>query len=373
MNRVLKLGVIGCGQRAAILKHAHQPDEGVEIKACCDLDPSRAQTTADLFSAKAFTDYAAMLKEKLDAIFVLSPDYLHFEHASAALQANCDVYLEKPMATSIKDCDQLIELAAKQKKLLYLGHNMRHLQLIREIKRLLDEKVIGDLKAIWCRHFVGHGGDFYFRDWHADRRYTHSLLLQKAVHDFDVFHWLAGSSPVSVQAMGANAVYSDLPGRRQASEPEPAMEMNLSNWPPESLQGLNPVIDVEDISCANIRLANGVQVSYQQCHFTPDYWRNYTFIGTEGRLENFGDFLNAEIHIWNRRCSYQKEGHTVIPVPVNEGSHGGADEKIIDEFLTCLKTGQQACIQPEEARNAVAVACCATESLRNGESSIQIP
>ena len=35
-------------------------------------------------------------------------------------------------------------------------------------------------------------------------------------------------------------------------------------------------------------LDNGVQASYEQCHFTPDYWRNYTVIGTEGRLENFG-------------------------------------------------------------------------------------
>ena len=45
----------------------------------------------------------------------------------------------------------------------------------------------------------------------------------------------------------------------------------------------------------NMRLDNGVLASYQQCHFTPDYWRNYTVIGTEGRLENFGDDAEAVI------------------------------------------------------------------------------
>ena len=51
----------------------------------------------------------------------------------------------------------------------------------------------------------------------------------------------------------------------------------------------------------NLRLGNGVLASYQQCHFTPDYWRNYTVIGTEGRIENFGDVSGSEVRLWNRR------------------------------------------------------------------------
>jgi hypothetical protein len=52
---------------------------------------------------------------------------------------------------------------------------------------------------------------------------------------------------------------------------------------------VNPVIDVEDVSAVNMRLGNGVIAAYQQCHFTPDCWRNHTVIGDAGRLENFGD------------------------------------------------------------------------------------
>ena len=53
----------------------------------------------------------------------------------------------------------------------------------------------------------------------------------------------------------------------------------------------------------NMELDNGVLASYQQCHFTPDYWRNYTVIGTEGRLENFGDGAGDQINVWTSRTT----------------------------------------------------------------------
>ena len=363
--KTIQIGVIGCGQRSAIAIHAHRPELGINITCCCDTDSARLQAFSEKFSATPFCDYQEMLKQPLDAVFILTPDYLHSKHAIAALKAGCSVYLEKPMATTVGDCNRLIEEARKQQKLLYLGHNMRHLQVVVTMKRLIEKGEIGEVKSIWCRHFVGHGGDFYFRDWHAEKQYSNSLLLQKAVHDFDVMNWLAESYPVRVQALGSMSLYANNENRRPRGKLAPLPEVNRAHWPPESLTELNPDIDVEDLSLVNYQLANGVLVAYQQCHFTPDYWRNYTVIGTKGRLENYGDFLNAEIHLWNERCSYQRNGHEVIPVPVNEGSHGGADEKIVGEFLDCLQQKAQPSIAPEEARNAVAVACLATQSLRN--------
>lgn len=56
------------------------------------------------------------------------------------------------------------------------------------MKELIDAGAIGEVKTIWCRHFVGNGGDYYFKDWHAERKNTTSLLLQKGAHDIDVIH-----------------------------------------------------------------------------------------------------------------------------------------------------------------------------------------
>ena len=102
--------------------------------------------------------------------------------------------------------------------------------------------------------------------------------------------------------MGSLAVYGDITDRRDRTGERMIDWFSVDNWPPATQTGLNPVVDVEDISMMTMQLDNGVLASYQQCHFTPDYWRSYTVIGSEGRLENFGNGEDGScIKVWNRR------------------------------------------------------------------------
>ena len=164
------------------------------------------------------------------------------------------------------------------------------------------------VQTIWCRHFVGDGGDYYFKDWHADRSKTTGLLLQKGAHDLDIIHWLAGAPSRRVTAMGA---LKRLRRHHDRSDRDGEVVGDWfdreNNWPPRSQRGLHPIIDVEDVSMMLMELENGVLASYQQCHFTPDYWRNYTVIGTDGRLENFGDEVGATVKVWSRRSGYRAD------------------------------------------------------------------
>ncbi len=140
------------------------------------------------------------------------------------------------------------------------------------------------------------------------------------------------------------------------------------------MKGLNPIVDVEDVSQMNLQLDNGVFCSYQQCHFTPDYWRNYTIIGTEGRLENFGDGdPETVIRVWNKRSGYNPRGDAEFPAPAPEGTHGGADLRIVDEFLHYIRGKAEPTTSPVAARYAVAAGCLATESLRNGGIPQEVP
>jgi predicted dehydrogenase len=256
---------------------------------------------------------------------------------------------------------------------LYLGHNMRHMVFVRKMKQLIDDGVIGEVMAGWCRHFVGHGGDFYFKDWHADRRNSTGLLLQKGAHDIDVLHWLCGGYAKRVTAMGALTLYNRIDDRDP--DPEPGKrDWKAENWPPLSLRGLNPVVDVEDISMVLMELDNRVFCSYQQCHYTPDYWRNYTIIGTEGRIENFGDgSKDTVIKLFNKKGGYRAVGEEEFPAPAGSGSHGGADPRIVQEFVDYVRTGCKISTSPIAARNSVAAGCMATESLRNGSTPRDIP
>ncbi|GGS62250.1 hypothetical protein GCM10010238_59150 [Streptomyces griseoviridis] len=103
-----------------------------------------------------------MLADDLDAVFVLTPDDAHTEPALFFLQAGVAVFVEKPLAVDLTDCDRVLDTAARSRARLRVGHNLRHPPVLRRMRRLVDDGAIGRVRAVWCRHFVGHGGDHSF-------------------------------------------------------------------------------------------------------------------------------------------------------------------------------------------------------------------
>ncbi|WP_327241705.1 Gfo/Idh/MocA family protein [Streptomyces sp. NBC_01320] len=370
----IRLGLIGMGIRSDLAELVHRPGAGSVLAAVCDRDPGLLARAEERFGTGVRTalDHRELLDAKLDGVFVLTPDHTHEQIGLDFLEAGVPVFLDKPMAITVEGCDRLLGAARAHRTRLYVGHNMRHMPVVVAMRELIESGAIGEVKAVWCRHFVGHGGDFYFKDWHADRRNTTGLLLQKGAHDIDVIHWLAGGYTRRVNAMGGLTVYGDITSRDERTGQRMTDWLSVDNWPPLSLTGLHPVVDVEDLSMMQMQLDNGVLASYQQCHYTPDYWRNYTVIGTEGRLENFGDSEGAEVRVWNRRSDYRAEADQVVPVHTPTGTHGGADPVLAAEFLRFVREGGATVTSPVAAREAVAAGYAATMSLRDGGRPVDI-
>lgn len=375
-NKELKIGVIGAGGRGSLAHHAHQPKNGVRLVAACDINDAPLQSFKEKFGPDVFLtkDYRKILeKDEIDAVFITSPDFLHEEQTVAALEAGKAVYVEKPMAITIEGCDRMLKAAYKNRVKLYVGHNMRHMAVTNKMKQLIDEGAIGEVQAGWCRHFVCYGCDAYFKDWHAERKKSTSLLLQKGAHDIDILHWLCGGFSSLVCAMGGLTVYDRIKDRHPKSERGDA-SWHLENWPPLKQKGLNPIIDVEDISMMLMTLDNGVFASYQQCHYTPDGWRNYTVIGTEGRIENFGDSPGeCVVRLWNKKNYYQPYGDEQFFIPSDAGGHGGADPRIVDEFINYIRGKTKIKTSAIAARYSVAAGCSAAHSLRHGAIPVKVP
>ncbi len=371
----LRFGVVGLGARSGLAKHAHLPGEGSRIVAVCD--PVAAQREAALAAypaAQAYADHTELLDLKLDGVFITTPDDLHEDPAIDFLRAGVAVFVEKPLAITTSGCDRVLQAAYETGTRLYVGHNMRHMPVVLTMRELIQAGAIGEVKAIWCRHFVGHGGDFYFKDWHADRRRSTSLLLQKGAHDIDVMHWLAGGYTTRVNALGGLTVYGGIEDRQDRSGQRFADFVSEDNWPPLAQTGMAPVMDVEDLSMANLQLDNGVFLTYQQCHYTPDYWRNYTVIGTAGRLENFGDSPGGVVKVWNsKRSGYREDADQVVEIPDAEGGHAGADPRLVAEFVGFVRDGGATLTSPIAARAAVAAGYAATTSLRSHGTPIDVP
>ncbi|WP_432542008.1 Gfo/Idh/MocA family protein [Kineococcus sp. SYSU DK002] len=371
----LRVAVIGTGARSVIGLHVPTARPGARVSAVADTAPEGRAHAADVFpGATVHPGHRALIAAGgVDAAIVTTPDHTHADIAVDLLRAGIAVYLEKPLATTLPDADRVLLTAAETGTPLYVGHNFRHAAVVRTMRGIIERGEIGEVKSIWVRHFVGHGGDYYFKDWHADRRRTGSLLLQKGSHDIDVIHHLAGGYARRVVGMGDLVVYGAVSDRRDRSGESMPDWFSMDNWPPAAQTGLNPVVDVEDVSMLLMTLDNGVQASYQQCHFTPDYWRNYTVIGTEGRLENFGDTAGGAVKVWNRRHEYAATGDREYPVDGVVSGHEDADVATMIEFLAHVADGASTLVSPVAAREAVAVGALATDSLRSGSVPRTVP
>lgn len=371
----LRIGVIGTGLRSSIAKYWHNPDGNSVIIGAADVSLKALEKFKDEIDKEIFvtTDYKELLERAdIDAVAILSPDYLHEEHAAAALQAGKHVYCEKPLAITPEGCDRIIEEAEKSGKHLMIGFNMRYMSMYQTMKEIIDSGVIGDIKAVWVRHFVGLGGYYYFHDWHGTAANTTSLLLQKASHDIDVIHWLTGSYATKVSAFGSLDYY----GGDQPNDLHCPDCKIKDTCPDVSLQTLTQCafrqeINVEDNNMLIMELEGGIKASYMQCHFTPDYSRNYTFIGTKGRLEN--DDVNDKVYVKTRKSgSWHEMSDITYDMKKMSGTHGGADPRICQDFVNLVLHNKQPLTTPFAGRMSVAVGCAATESIRAGGKVVQI-
>ena len=376
----IHLGLIGAwGLRGTMLRHALlEPD--VEIVAAADIYEDSLQHCQDYYAqlgqkVEVCTDYNTVLQNpKVDGVFIGTPDYLHFAHAKAALEAGKHVYLEKPMTTSVETCDTLLETAYRTKTKLFLGHNMRYLPAILKMKEIIDSGIIGDIQAVWCRHFINYGGEAYFKDWHSEQRHVHGLLLQKGAHDIDVIHWLCGSYSQKVVGMGKLSVYDKASRRSNEARYRP---FQVCGWdgiafPPEQDGQFSPIMDVEDHSMILMQLRNGVQANYMQCMYAPTSERNYVFLGTKGKLENIGDVGDCEIHVYTEIRKY-REPNIIYKINSNWQDHGGSDTEIMRVFVRFMRNEALPYTSPIAARMAVAAGVAGTESIRNGSIPVSVP
>ena len=370
--KTVKIGIIGTGGRGGHACNAHRSEEGWEVVMGADISPvARREFTEKFPDATAVEDYRELLANpELKVVFIMAPDFLHEEMAVAALEAGKAVYLEKPMAISIEGCDRILETAMRTGSKLFVGHNMRYFPSILKMKEVIDSGLIGEVQAGWCRHFINYGGDAYFRDWHSEQKNTCGLLLQKGAHDIDVMHWLMGSHTKRVVGMGMLSVY-DRCARRSPDEPGCA-KWSDEHYPPLEQTGFSPVIDVEDHNMILMQLENGTQAVYMQCHYTPDAERNYTFIGTKGRVENIGDSGDCRIHVWTRRGP-RETPDIIYHLKPGSGTHGGSDPMIISNFLAFVRDGVPTNATPLAARDAVAAGVLGHKSMRNGNMPQEVP
>jgi len=174
----------------------------VHVQYACDLDTARLAKAVRRYPAvEATTDVDRVLADPdLDAVMIATPVFTHFDLASRALRAGKHTFVEKPLAASSGEADELIELADERDLALMCGHTFIYSPAVRSVKRLIDEGELGDIYFISSSR-VNLG--LHQRDV--------SVIWDLGPHDFSILLYWLGELPTSVGAVGRDSVVKGIP------------------------------------------------------------------------------------------------------------------------------------------------------------------
>ncbi len=204
---MIKIGIIGCGKIAQV---RHIPEyldnENAELAGYFDLNHDRAAALAEEFGGKAYVSTEALLADPhIDAVSVCTANHTHADITIAALKAGKHVLCEKPMATTLEDCEAMVKTAHESGKFLMLGHNQRLTKAHVKAKELIEDGLIGDIVSF--RTTFGHGGpetwsiDPGRNVWFFDKnKASMGAMADLGIHKTDVIHFLTGQSIVETTA-----------------------------------------------------------------------------------------------------------------------------------------------------------------------------
>ena len=210
---IIGIGGLGKGHYRNMLELVKTRGD-IEITALCDIEYSRftEQTFTNLDSNsyqydfdkfRLYNDYNEMLeKEKLDCVIIALPTYLHAQAAVTALNKGLHVFSEKPMARTAEQCQNMIDRAKENKKLLMIGQCLRYWPEYVQLKEYIDSREFGNvIRAAFSR--FNTIPRWSWQNWMQDFDKSGGAPLDLHIHDVDFINWAFGR-PISVTSYSTN-------------------------------------------------------------------------------------------------------------------------------------------------------------------------
>jgi len=194
MTKPIKVGVVGCGYWGPNLIRNFRTIPDCQLKVMCDVKQARLSHLKSLYpEVETSTDYQQMLEGMdLDAVAVATAVKMHHPMAKAALLAGKHVFIEKPMAASVAQCEELIDIARRKSLVLMVGHTFLYSPVVRKMKDIIDRGDIGDIRYI-CARRLNLG--LYQKDI--------NVTWDLAPHDISIILSIIGEQPVTVNCQGS--------------------------------------------------------------------------------------------------------------------------------------------------------------------------
>ncbi|MBC8873107.1 MAG: Gfo/Idh/MocA family oxidoreductase [Planctomycetes bacterium] len=321
-------GIVGLGQ---VAMKGHIPEllriPETHITALCDLSgEALAQAASLVAGAKTYDDFDAMLEdEDVEVVLIATPNWLHAEQAIRAFKAGKHVFLEKPIGVDLDECDAILRAWSDSGRLLQIGHELRHANLMRAMREKIDEGMIGQVQMVVVQEYRFP----LLPGWRQTAK-TGGVMLEKNSHFFDLFNWLADAPASRVMAAGGNNVNKE-----------------------------SPLID----HCfVTVEYENSVRAALVMCLFA-EHGSQLTIdvVGDKGRLIALAQDQKLTF--------YSRQDETPVEWSFEPGADGGFHMGFKTEhesFVRSLREGKPVVSNGPEARETMRVALAAERAVRDG-------
>lgn len=353
---MLKFAIIGCGR----ISHKHVEAlannlEEAELVAVCDIVSEKMDKIVEEYYeyiyenrrfggeeenikeiaitrevVKKYTDYKEMLeKEDIDAISICTESGYHSTHAIDCLSAGKHVLVEKPMALSLADADEMIKLAKNKDLKLGVCHQNRFNPPVQKLRRAIEEKRFGKIingtaRILWNRN------DDYYRQalWRGTWELDGGTLMNQCIHNIDLLQWLLGGKVESIYAQTGTFLRN---------------------------------IEAEDFGAIIIRFENGTIgiVEGSVCVYPKNFEETLSIFGEKGTVVIGGLAVN-QIEKW--QFEDEKGEEQLTQYNTIDSVYGFGHTPLYKEFIDAIKDDRRFIIDGNEGKKALEIVLAAYES-----------
>lgn len=322
---MLRVAIVGCGRISK--RHAELLGKnnitGAKLAAVCDIKEDRATSLGKEYSVPSYQDMHEMMKsEKPDIVSVLTESGLHAKHVIALSQYGADIIVEKPMALTLQDADEMIEACEKGGVRLFVVKQNRFNVPVLALRRALEADrfgrlILGTVRVRWCRPQAYYDQD----EWRGTWEYDGGVLTNQASHHIDLLEWIMGSVE-SVFAKSTRAMAD---------------------------------IEAEDTAVVTLKFSNGALGLIEATTATrpKDLEGSISILGQKGTVEIGGFAVNKMLH-WQFTDALPEDEDIAEKNSVNPPDvYGFGHASYYDHVVDCIVNNKQALVDGAEGRRSL--------------------
>lgn len=336
---MLNFALVGCGRiakRHAELLGLNQID-GARLVAVCDVVEEKATALATRFSVPSFTQMHEMMeKAPVDVVVVLTESGLHGKHVVDLAPYGKHIVVEKPMALTMEDADQMIRACDSARVKLFVVKQNRFNVPVAKLREAVEagrfgKLVMGTVRVRWCRTQKYYDQDPWRGTWAMDG----GVLTNQASHHVDLLEWMMGDVE-TVFAMGRTALVK---------------------------------IEAEDTAVVILRFANGALGVIEATTATrpKDLEGSISILGERGTVE-IGGFAVNKMQTWSFIDALPDDENVMSRYSVNPPNvYGFGHQAYYAHVVDCIVNDRQALVDGLEGRRSLELISAIYESIESGQ------